>query len=253
MDPALGGFAKALSWALSTVAQTVLNIWDRVTRHASREATRVRDEIPVEISRVRRFEVVVFDLGGVVCSFRPERRLEALAEAAHCTTGEVQAAVWSSGLDGQADQGRFTRADAYGSVRTALGVEISDTELGRIWSLAFVPNREVIELVARTTTRVALLSNNGPISEDCVLEHLAEVARLFDPVLMSWRLRAVKPQPEIYRRAALRLRAVPEAILFVDDSASNVEAARIEGWHAHQYSRPPDLANELHVAGVLEP
>jgi hypothetical protein len=41
MGPALGGFAKAIAWVLGAVTQAGANLWDRLTRHASREAEQI--------------------------------------------------------------------------------------------------------------------------------------------------------------------------------------------------------------------
>jgi hypothetical protein len=44
MGWALGGFAKALAWFFSAVGQAAVNVWDRLTHHASREARRAVED-----------------------------------------------------------------------------------------------------------------------------------------------------------------------------------------------------------------
>jgi putative hydrolase of the HAD superfamily len=48
----------------------------------------------------------------------------------------------------------------------------------------------------------------------------------------SHDLGAAKPDPAFFVEAAARIGDVPEAILFVDDSAANVEGARTAGMPA---------------------
>ncbi len=59
---------------------------------------------------------------------------------------------------------------------------------------------------------------------------------LFDVSCYSCDVGAAKPDPAFFHRALARIGAVPEAVLFVDDTQSNVEGARsvrlrAERWH----------------------
>ena len=51
-------------------------------------------------------QVVVFDLGGVVCRFEPDRRMRALVEATGLASEVIQDRVWGSGLDERAEPWR---------------------------------------------------------------------------------------------------------------------------------------------------
>jgi putative hydrolase of the HAD superfamily len=59
----------------------------------------------------------------------------------------------------------------------------------------------------------------------------------FDRAFFSWRLGHRKPEPAAYAAVADRLGATGPDILFVDDSARNVEAARAAGWRAVHFAR----------------
>ncbi len=58
----------------------------------------------------------------------------------------------------------------------------------------------------------------------------------FYPQLLSFRIGAAKPDPQAFRRAERLFPSRWGAPLFVDDSAKNVEAARIVGWNAVQFT-----------------
>lgn len=58
---------------------------------------------------------------------------------------------------------------------------------------------------------------------------------LFDVSCYSCELGAAKPDPEFFAAAARRIGAEPPAILFIDDSSPNVEAARAAGLAAEQW------------------
>ncbi|MEU8222346.1 HAD-IA family hydrolase [Kribbella sp. NPDC048915] len=59
---------------------------------------------------------------------------------------------------------------------------------------------------------------------------------LFDVSCYSYDLGVAKPDPEFFTRAAARIGAAPESILFIDDTLRNVEAARQAGLHAEHWT-----------------
>lgn len=61
----------------------------------------------------------------------------------------------------------------------------------------------------------------------------------------------MKPDPAIYRLCCERFGLSPADILFVDDSARNVEAAAGLGFHVHHFTDPAALAPALGRHGLL--
>ena len=59
---------------------------------------------------------------------------------------------------------------------------------------------------------------------------------LFDVSCYSYDLGVAKPDPEFFTRAAARIGADPSTILFIDDTARNVTAAREAGLKAEQWT-----------------
>ncbi len=69
--------------------------------------------------------------------------------------------------------------------------------------------------------------------------HMREVLGydgLFDVSCYSWELGAAKPDHAFFTEAARRIGAEPAAILFIDDVAENVAAARAGGLSAERWS-----------------
>jgi putative hydrolase of the HAD superfamily len=69
---------------------------------------------------------------------------------------------------------------------------------------------------------------------------------LFDVSCYSWELGAAKPDPAFFAAAARRIGGDPAAILFIDDAALNVAAAREAGLAAEQWCLG-DGYNALHA------
>ncbi len=194
-----------------------------------------------------RIRLVLFDLGGVACRFRPARRLAALAAATGLAEGEIRARVWDSGLDAEMDRGRYGLADACRAVADALGRALAPDALLQAWARAFEPDPEVLALVgaARRARRVALLTDNGPILLAAVPRHLPALASGFDSLLFSCELGAVKPLPECFAAALRRADVRPEEALLIDDAPANVAGARAYGLRASLFSGVAPLGREL--------
>jgi putative hydrolase of the HAD superfamily len=102
-----------------------------------------------------------------------------------------------------------------------------------------------IEPVEQTIALVSVLRRNGygvhlATNQDRHrAAHMREVLgydALFDVSCYSWELGARKPDPAFFAEAARRIGAQPAAILFIDDSARNVDAARDAGLAAEQWT-----------------
>jgi hypothetical protein len=111
---------------------------------------------------------VLFDLGGVVCRFHPERRLLALASDCGLSEREVRARIWDAGFDRDCDLGRYTADEVYRQTRQRLGLKASYEEFRRMWALAFEPDPAVRSLVdsLRSCVHTGLLTDNGPVLRD---------------------------------------------------------------------------------------
>ncbi len=73
----------------------------------------------------------------------------------------------------------------------------------------------------------------------------------FRGVVVSGEEKLTKPDPAIYRLALDRFGLAAGEGLFVDDSLTNVEAARANGFHAHHFVDAPTLRAELEALGLL--
>ena len=97
------------------------------------------------------------------------------------------------------------------------------------WPRGFFPG--AVELLADLRKRhtIAFLSNCNAIH----WERLAHVLDHADHAFSSHEVRAVKPEPAIFRHVAETLGCASEEITFFDDSATNARAAIAAGMRAY--------------------
>ena len=73
----------------------------------------------------------------------------------------------------------------------------------------------------------------------------------FRDIVVSGYEKLAKPDPAIYALAADRFGHDPAAMLFIDDSLSNVTSARQCGWQAHHFTGADGLRADLQARGLL--
>ncbi len=73
----------------------------------------------------------------------------------------------------------------------------------------------------------------------------------FDRRYISGEMGLIKPDPAIFAAVEEDLGIPPETLLFTDDRADNIDAARARGWQTHLFDGPLGWANRLAAEGLL--
>ena len=73
----------------------------------------------------------------------------------------------------------------------------------------------------------------------------------FRDIVVSGVERLAKPDPAIFALAAERFGHAPEAMLFIDDNAANIAAARAGGWQVHHFTDATGLRRDLAGRGLI--
>ncbi len=73
----------------------------------------------------------------------------------------------------------------------------------------------------------------------------------FETIVLSGDVRLIKPDPQIYRLVLEKTNLSAEECLFIDDSATNIEAANRLGFKTIRFVSPEQLAAELAQLKIL--
>lgn len=199
---------------------------------------------------------IVVDLGSVLFHFDHPRRLALLSDMFSLEADRVDALLWGSGFSAECDAGRYGSADEVrAAMRAIVGFQGSDEELNKGWCSAFSPDDAVVEQLRRYRgdAPLTLFTNNGPLEEEVLPRLFPEAFDSFGQLLFSYRFGLRKPDKAAFEAAARQLGGDsdgdPGEILFVDDSGTNVEAARAFGWTALRFEGPETIARALGAAG----
>jgi putative hydrolase of the HAD superfamily len=196
---------------------------------------------------------VLFDLGGVVCRFLPERRLGLLASASAKPVEEIERLLCESGFSRRCDRGELGADEMYRETCRRLASSMRYAEFRGLWASAFEPDPAVLSLVDRIRPRrsTGLLTDNSALLQEALAHELFEVGRHFDMLLFSCELGRCKPELELFRAALGRAGRPPDEVLFVDDVQANVDAAASFGIAALRFTGAADLERELAAAGLI--
>jgi putative hydrolase of the HAD superfamily len=200
-----------------------------------------------------------FDLGNVLLSFCHDRMCLQLAEVAGLDAAVVRQALLE--VDGaharqmQFERGDITAEDYYEFFCQQTGTRPDRTALEQAGSDIFEPMEPSMSLVgalAEAGHRLGILSNVGPVHWNHVSSgHFPMIPESFEVLVLSYEVRSVKPEPDIYRQAISRAGVPAGEIFFVDDRKENVAGALKAGIDAVLFTSTAQLVDDLRSRGVV--
>lgn len=195
---------------------------------------------------------VVFDLGGVLAEFGGVARMRALARV------ESDDEMWRRWLTCEwvrrFERGGCPAEDFARGVVEDWSLELSPTEFlaefGQ-WLVGPLPGAQELVTDVRRRLPVACLSNTNSVHWDAGAAHWP-LWGAFDHAFLSFEIGFVKPDPEAFEHVVDKLGVPAEQLLFLDDNALNVEAARAVGFTADRVVGVEEARAALRAHGVID-
>ena len=197
---------------------------------------------------------VVFDLGGVLIDWDPRylfRQLFDDPDEMELFLAEVTTAEWNS----HQDAGRpWAEAIEFLVAEHPERRELIEA-FHRRWPemlAGTIPGTvDVLAELRASGVRLLALSNWSAELFPIARERF-EFLAWFEGIVISGDVGVNKPDRRIFGHLVGRFDVDPEAALFIDDSSTNVEAARALGFAVIQFTNAADLRVELVRLGLLE-
>jgi HAD superfamily hydrolase (TIGR01509 family) len=190
---------------------------------------------------------VIFDLGGVVLDWNPDRIVAGIVPEPG-----LQSAYRQS-LFGHADWGEFDR----GTVTEAELIERLALRLGRSpedWKAtldairhSLVEKTDTVKLIRALRRRGISLYclSNMPVDVYTHLKIQHTFWDAFSGIVISGEVKMMKPEPEVFHHLLSTFGIRAEDSVFIDDLAANVEAARQTGMQAILFKDAGQCEQEL--------
>ena len=200
------------------------------------------------------FDVLLFDLGGVLIDFAGFDELGRLLPGAP-DRKEVRTRWIESTSVQTFERGKITPLQFALGVIRELRIDCGpDDFIAEFvgWARGPYPGAKSLLRRLRPTHKLACLSNSNELHTPI---HRQSIEQLFDHYYFSDEIGQVKPDPEIFDHVIRDLGVPPARIAFFDDTPVNIEAALTVGLNAFHVDGILDLEaklHQLHVIGNLE-
>ena len=211
------------------------------------------DEKDSRLASPQTISGVILDYGEVLC-WRPST--EALAEMAGIfgIDEDTFLPIYRSSRNPY-DRGDFNGHDYWIEFARQASVTIHANKIEslrrldvQMWSDVNQEMTEWLALVHSRGIKTAILSNMQTDMAAHVRKNFAWLSH-FDHQIFSCELRAIKPDPVIYRHSLSLLSTAPSETLFVDDREENIQAARAAGIHGILFESVAQLRKDLQKLG----
>ena len=154
--------------------------------------------------------------------------------------------VFESDSSRKASIGAISTDEHWAAVTRRLGRLASESHNIRAEFFAGdVIDRSLLDFIRslRPRYKTGIISNAWPDLRNYLIENKFDDA--FDALIVSAEVGVMKPEPKIYQIALEQVKAGPNEAVFVDDMASNIEAARALGMHGILFQNTEQTLNNL--------
>jgi len=198
-------------------------------------------------------DALLFDLGRVVLDIDFGKALACWAAHAGCQPADIAAKFVRQESYRQHEIGGIDDAAYFESLRTSLGIGISDAALLEGWNAIFAGEMPgIAALLKRAATRLPLyaFSNTNRPHVEHFSKAYADVLSHFREIFLSSTIGLRKPDAAAYDHVVKAIGVPAPRIVFFDDSAENIEGARARGLTAVHVTSPGDVAKALAALGI---
>jgi FMN phosphatase YigB (HAD superfamily) len=198
-------------------------------------------------------KAILFDLGKVLIHFDFRRGYRALEGLCPYAAEEIPRRLASTGLVERFETGLVEPREFVDQLCRILDLQVDYDHFSTIWSSIFtdilIPESMLEGL--RRRYRLVLVSNTNALHFEMIRVTYSHLLRHFDDLVLSYEVRAMKPQPEIFRAAVERAGCLPEECLYTDDIAAYIEAAKRMGIDGVQFESRTQLEGAMRQRGIV--
>jgi epoxide hydrolase-like predicted phosphatase len=190
---------------------------------------------------------VFFDFGGVIMRTEYQSPRQKLAERFNMDYDEIDKAVFGSDSARRASLGEITEDEHWVNVLKRLKQPASETQSFRDQFFGGdIIDRDLVEYIRslRGSLHTGMISNAWSGLRDFLAKE--KLLDLFDTVVISAEVRAVKPSARIYELALEQARVGASEAVFVDDAPENITGCQKVGMTGILFNDPEKSLDRLH-------
>ncbi|MGA1790844.1 MAG: HAD family hydrolase, partial [bacterium] len=183
--------------------------------------------------------IIIFDLGNVIVFVNHMQICEEISGWGG-SSEDIYEYIFLGGMEIKFDQGEINPFDFFENIKKRFNLNMGYEDFKRVWSGAFIQNKEIFPLIKalKPDYRLCLLSNTNPIHFEEIQRKISILSE-FELFFLSFRLGVSKPNPSIFQKALVHLKAMPDECVYIDDIDVHVQAARKIGLNGIVYQDVP--------------
>ncbi len=198
-------------------------------------------------------DALLFDLGRVVFDIDFSKAIACWAGHAGCEPVHLVGRLSRGELNHRHETGEISDAEFFAGQCASMGIELSDAQFLEGWNAIFAGEMPgIARQLARASKRLPLYAfsntNNAHVEHFSVIH--ADVLGHFREMFLSSSIGLRKPDAAAYDHVVKAIGVPAERIVFFDDLAENIEAARARGLTAVHVTSPDDVADALAALGI---
>lgn len=180
---------------------------------------------------------LLVDFGGVLINLDRQRCIDNFRKLGLPDIEKQLGLYAQNGLFMQHEKGEISSAGFRAEIRKQINKPVTDQQIDAAWNsfLMDIPTYKLdLLLKLREKYVVYLLSNTNEIHWSWACENVFpyrgfRVEDYFEKIYLSYQMKMVKPDAEIFRAVLEDANIEPKETFFIDDSTANCETARLLG------------------------
>ncbi len=198
---------------------------------------------------------LAFDLGKVLFDFDYGIALDKIKDKVDVLPDDIVNALFYKDFGTDFEKGLIDGRGFYKKFVEEFGARITYDEFVELWCGIFWPIEEMIELVRklRTAYPVYLISNINELHFNYLKVRYPDVFSLFKGLVLSFKVKAVKPQIEIYNELKNMSHFSYRDIIYIDDREDLIDKAKSFGINSIRFSNISQLISSLKSYSVSIP
>jgi glucose-1-phosphatase len=198
-------------------------------------------------------DALLFDLGRVVLDIDFSRAFACWGRHAGFAPEKLVGRLSRGELNHRHERGEISDTEYFAGQCAAMGIALSDAQFLEGWNAIFAGEMPgIAPLLARAAKRLPLyaFSNTNNAHAEYFPVIYAGVLGHFREMFLSSTIGLRKPDAAAYAHVVKAIGVPAGRIVFFDDLAENIEAARAQGLTAVHVTSPDDVAVALAALGI---
>ena len=196
-----------------------------------------------------------FDLGRVIFDFDYYLALKHIEDKVDLPTEKIHDLLFNAYITADFERGLLSGKGFYNYFKKLTGLKLSYAEFLPVWNNIFSPKLEMIEFIKNLQPfyYLVLISNINRLHFEGLLAKYPFIFSLFDQLVLSYKVKAIKPEEKIYKEMINAGGGNVKEIIYIDDRWDLVLSAQKQGIKAIQFNSLKRLISILKSQGVMLP